>query len=109
MLKPGTFDFRRSGWGHALHYPRIAVGYHRQAWWRRALRRRPRTFEYLTCLGHARPLPRESDILLVPMESGRTARFIVVEVRWMTDPDDMFEIKRADFVGWHDDREMANG
>jgi hypothetical protein len=46
------------------------------------------------------PTPEEGDILLVPMKSGKTARFRVAETRWIGNPRDMFDIERADFDGY---------
>jgi len=100
MREPTTFDFRNSWWGHALHSPRIEMRRGPQTWWKRLLRRAPASFAYLTCMGHSTPRPREGDILLVPMQSGKTARYEVIDIRWLCDPRDMFDVKRADFRGY---------
>jgi hypothetical protein len=94
------FDFRRSGWGHAIHMPAIKMGARPLAWWEKLLGRKPETYSYLTCLGHSTPTPNEGDVMLVPMQSGKTGRFQVIEIRWLGNPRDMFDIERADFVGY---------
>jgi hypothetical protein len=100
VSEPRVLDFRSRRWGHALHSPRILDAQKPQTRWQKLMRRKPETYSYLDCMGHSTPLPNEGDIMLVRMESGRTARFKVVEVRWFGDPRDMFKIKRADFVGY---------
>ena len=45
---------------------------------------------------------REGDTVILEMQSGKIARFVVIEIDNLMNPDDMFEIKRADFVEFKD-------
>lgn len=97
------YDFTGpSRWGHALHSPTMHEGWtDRPPLWRRwLLGQKSERFSYLSALGHSTPTPNRGDILRVAMQSGRVARFRIVTIKWMGDPRDMFDVKRADFVGY---------
>ena len=49
------------------------------------------------------PHVAEGDTFLVPMQSGRSARFVATEVKYQSDPKDMFFAK-ATPVGYADNR-----
>jgi hypothetical protein len=57
--------------------------------------------QILQALGHGNV--RQGDTILVKMQSGRTARFIVREIFYYSDLDDMFKLERADFVSYMDE------
>lgn len=97
-------DFTWSGWGHALHSPKMNEGWTPQPplWRRLLLGEHSHRFSYLSGLGHCTPRPWEGDELRVAMASGKVARFRVVEIRLFSDPHDMFDLKRADFVRYEE-------
>lgn len=107
-MSPRVHDFRRQGWGRAIHMPDIKTRVVAPPWWQRALGKNPQTFEYLTCMGHSTPTPWEGDILLIPMQSGKTGKWRIIESRWVGDPRDMFDVRRADFEGYLEDEETSH-
>lgn len=67
------------GWGNAINW---------QAWDRRGV------------VGWKRHRPQVGDILLSPMESGRTGKFEFIKVDYCADPPDMFfaTVKQVGYV-----------
>ena len=97
---PVEHDYTKSYWGHALHNPKIEHGVNKPSIWRWICGDRAEEYSYLTCLGHGSV--REGDTGMLEMQSGKIARFVVIEIDNLMNPDDMFEIKRADFVEFKD-------
>ncbi len=96
--KPRTHDYRKSMWGHSLHSPQVKVRMLPRTLWERLRFKRAEHAQYLTALGHGDV--RKGDDVLVALKSGKTGRFTVQEIDRFCDPDDMFDIKRADFIGY---------
>ena len=93
---PRDHDYTRNSWGHTLHNPHMKEEDEPlPGFWNKLLRRTQR-INYLTCCGYGDV--REGDTLRIRMESGKIARFIVREIEYFSDPRDMFNLKRADFV-----------
>lgn len=101
MSEPRIHDFTKAVWGHALHMIEMHDLEIRPSWWRRLLGVKPSSIRYLSCLGHGQNIV-EGDILLVAMQSGRAARFLIRELCWLGNPNDMFRVDRADFVGYEE-------
>lgn len=101
-------DYTWQGWGHAIHSPKMHVETVKQSWGDRLLGRPARELVYLSALIHGRN-PTEGDGLLLKMESGKVARFIIRDILWLINPRDMWKIKRADFDAYVDTPTPSHG
>lgn len=99
--KPRRHDYRKGRWGHALHGVKLHHETVRPSIWRWLRGDRSYQQTYMTCLGHGSVYP--DDTVVIAMQSGKSAEFRVADIRYYSDPKDMFEIKRADFVGYLED------
>ena len=93
-------DYTHSMWGHALHSPKmVEITEPPISFWQKWFGQRV-TRQILQALGHGNVEPE--DTLLVRMASGRIARFVVKDIEYYSNPDDMFKLNRADFVDYID-------
>lgn len=97
-----THDYTSHRWGHALHDPVVKTIPAEKTLTERLFLKKPKAVHILTCLGHGRV--RAGDFVEVRMKSGGDAKFLVREIEHFYNPKDMFKIKRADFVGYVDER-----
>lgn len=97
-----THDYTEQCWGHALHDPKIKHETIKPKWWRKLLGAEPIERSYLTCLGHGYGI-KPGHTVLLKMQSGKVASFRVVEIEYFSNPRDMFDIKRADFIEYVSD------
>jgi hypothetical protein len=74
-------DYRAPSWGHTVHLVRDGTAHESGA---------PLYSGWLFS-SSVRPLPGVE--VLVRMASGRVAVFELTDIRWATDPDDMYHIK----------------
>ena len=96
-----THDYTTHRWGHALHDPKIEALPAQRSALERLLFKKAKTTYALKCLGHGRV--SAGDFITIKMKSGNVAKFVVREIEHFYNPKDMFEIKRADFVGYVED------
>lgn len=56
--------------------------------------------ELLKVVGWKNPMPKEKDILLIPMQSGQTLKCAFVKINYCGDPADMFfaDVKAIEYV-----------
>lgn len=99
---PRTHDYRKMFWGHALQGMEMVPVFGTVTFWQRLRGILPEHISNdLKCTGHGDV--RKGDFLLIAMASDKTARFKVEEIEHYRDPDDMFKINKASFVGYEED------
>ena len=97
--KPRTHDYTKSMWGHALLDMVTIPVFSRPSLWQRIRGAQPEHISNeLQCSGFGDV--RQDDFILTKMASGKVARWKVEDVEHLRNPDDMFHIHRASFVGY---------
>jgi hypothetical protein len=95
---PREHDYTQNMWGHALYNLKmVEVTESPTSLWQKWFGPRV-TSRVLQCLGLGSV--RAGDTLLLRMASGMVGRFVVREIEHFSNPDDMFEINRADFLDY---------
>ena len=94
-----THDYTKGRWGHALHGIEFAHKEHKPSFWDRLRGIKDSMWETtMTCTGHGDVA--KGDILLIAMQSGRIAKVQIVDLKYFSNPRDMFQVTQGDLIGY---------